>query len=74
LTNLRKFGKAGTGGTLFRKPIGMAFNIQVLLKSSEIPEFRNNQQSGFPEKFWNSWIQKEFGGFSTDYPEIRRKL
>jgi hypothetical protein len=38
--------------TLFRKPIEMAFfNIQVLLKSSEIPEIRNNQQSGFTEKF-----------------------
>jgi hypothetical protein len=38
--------------TLFRKPIGMAFfNIQVLLKSSEIPGFRTNQQSGFTEKF-----------------------
>jgi hypothetical protein len=61
--------------TLFRKPIGMAFsNIQVLLKSSEIPEFRNNQQSGFTEKFWNSWIQNEFGGFSSDYPEIRKKV
>jgi hypothetical protein len=49
------------------------FNIQVLLKSSEIPEFRNNQQSGFTEKFCNSLIQKEFGCFSSDYPEIRKK-
>jgi hypothetical protein len=49
------------------------FNIQVLLKSSEVPEFRNNQYSGLNEKFWNSWIQKEFGGFSSDHPEIIKK-
>jgi hypothetical protein len=62
------------GRTLFRKPIEMDFfNIQVLLKSSEVPEFRNNQYSGLNEKFWNSWIQKEFGGFSSDHPEIIKK-
>jgi hypothetical protein len=44
--------RGASQSTLFRKPIGMTFfNIQVLLKSSEIPEFRNNQQSGFTEKF-----------------------
>jgi hypothetical protein len=45
-------------GTLFRKPIGMAFfRSQVLLKSSETPEFRNN-----------------LAFFSPDYPEFRRKI
>jgi hypothetical protein len=44
---LENSGKLRGEGTLFRKPIGMAFNIQVLLKSSDIPEFRNKQQSGF---------------------------
>jgi hypothetical protein len=40
------------GGMYGPMSIGMAFfTIQVLLKSSEIPEFRNNQQSGFTEKF-----------------------
>jgi hypothetical protein len=45
-------GGGGRVVTLFRMPIGMAFfNFQVLLKSSEITEFRYNQQSGFTEKF-----------------------
>jgi hypothetical protein len=37
--------------TLFRKPFGMAFlRNQAFLKSSEIPELRNNQESDFNEK------------------------